>query len=111
MFNFLLYIKFGVIVFIYVVNDQMIDIYIDDDLKLVVMFKGVGVQDQNFGMKVFDFGNGCVCVIVMVNGRLLWFGLWQVDIFKKLYFGIIGLEDGVDDDYNDGIVFLNWLLG
>lgn len=28
-----------------------------------------------------------------------------------MYFGIVGLEDGVDDDYNDGIVFLNWLLG
>ncbi len=72
-------------------------------------FKGAGVQDQNLGTKVLDSGNGHV--IVTANGRPSRLGSRQVDIFKKSYFGIVGSEDGADDDYNDGIVFLNWPLG
>ncbi|OXI31248.1 fucose-binding lectin II [Burkholderia sp. AU16741] len=104
-------IKFGVTALAHAANDQTIDIYIDDDPKPAATFKGTGVQDQNLGTKVLDSGKGRVRVIVMANGRPSRLGSRQVDIFKKSYFGIVGSEDGADDDYNDGIVFLNWPLG
>lgn len=110
-FNLPPHVKFGVTALTNAANDQTIDIYIDDDPKPAATFKGAGVQDQNLGTKVLDSGNGRVRVIVMANGKPSRLGSRQVDIFKKSYFGIVGSEDGADDDYNDGIVFLNWPLG
>ncbi|WP_027810157.1 fucose-binding lectin II [Burkholderia cenocepacia] len=110
-FNLPPHIKFGVTALTHAANDQTIDIYIDDDPKPATTFKGAGAQGQNLGTKVLDSGNGRVRVIVMANGRPSRLGSRQVDIFKKSYFGIVGSEDGADDDYNDGIVFLNWPLG
>ena len=104
-------IKFGVTALTNAANDQTIDIYIDDNPKPAATFKGAGVQDQNLGTKVLDSGKGRVRVIVTVNGKPSRLGSRQVDIFKKSFFGIVGSEDGADDDYNDGIVFLNWPLG
>ncbi|MDR0241079.1 MAG: fucose-binding lectin II [Burkholderia sp.] len=104
-------IKFGVTALTNAANDQTIDIYIDDNPKPAATFKGAGVQDQNLGTKVLDSGKGRVRVIVTANGKPSRLGSRQVDIFKKSYFGIVGSEDGTDDDYNDGIVFLNWPLG
>ncbi|VWB35096.1 fucose-binding lectin II [Burkholderia lata] len=104
-------IKFGVTALTNAANDQTIDIYIDDNPKPAATFKGAGVQDQNHGTKVLDSGKGRVRVIVMANGKPSRLGSRQVDLFKKSYFGIVGSEDGADDDYNDGIVFLNWPLG
>ncbi|HEM7876270.1 fucose-binding lectin II [Burkholderia contaminans] len=104
-------IKFGVTALTNAANDQTIDIYVDDNPKPVATFKGAGVQDQNLGTKVLDSGKGRVRVIVMANGKPSRLGSRQVDLFKKSYFGIVGSEDGSDDDYNDGIVFLNWPLG
>ncbi|HDR9760918.1 TPA: fucose-binding lectin II [Burkholderia cepacia] len=104
-------IKFGVTALTNAANDQTIDIYVDDNPKPAATFKGAGAQDQNLGTKVLDSGKGRVRVIVMANGKPSRLGSRQVDIFKKSYFGIVGSEDGADDDYNDGIVFLNWPLG
>jgi len=104
-------IKFGVTALTNAANDQTIDIYVDDNPKPVATFKGAGVHDQNLGTKVLDSGKGRVRVIVMANGKPSRLGSRQVDLFKKSYFGIVGSEDGADDDYNDGIVFLNWPLG
>ena len=104
-------IKCGVTALTNAANDQTIDIYIDDNPKPAATFKGAGVQDQNLGTKVLDSGKGRVRVIVMANGKPSRLGSRQVDLFKKSYFGIVGSEDGTDDDYNDGIVFLNWPLG
>ncbi|WP_322027414.1 fucose-binding lectin II [Burkholderia sp. BCC1977] len=104
-------IKFGVTALTNAANDQTIDIYIDDNPKPAATFKGAGVQDQNLGTKVLDSGKGRVRVIVTANGKPSRIGSRQVDLFKKSYFGIVGSEDGTDDDYNDGIVFLNWPLG
>ncbi|WP_175956810.1 fucose-binding lectin II [Burkholderia sp. BCC0405] len=104
-------IKFGVTALTNAANDQTIDIYVDDNPKPVATFKGAGMQDQNLGTKVLDSGKGRVRVIVMANGKPSRLGSRQVDLFKKTYFGIVGSEDGTDDDYNDGIVFLNWPLG
>ncbi|WP_423395433.1 fucose-binding lectin II [Burkholderia sp. LMG 21824] len=104
-------VKFGVTALTNAANDQTIDIYVDDNPKPVATFKGAGVQDQNLGTKVLDSGKGRVRVIVMANGKPSRLGSRQVDLFKKTYFGIVGSEDGTDDDYNDGIVFLNWPLG
>ncbi|WP_241302080.1 fucose-binding lectin II [Burkholderia stabilis] len=110
-FNLPANIKFGVTALTNAANDQTIDIYIDDNPKPAATFKGAGVQDQNHGTKVLDSGKGRVRVIVTVNGKPSRLGSRQVDIFKKSFFGIVGSEDGTDDDYNDGIVFLNWPLG
>ncbi|TDA47314.1 fucose-binding lectin II [Burkholderia pyrrocinia] len=110
-FNLPANIKFGVTALTNASNDQTIDIYIDDNPKPAATFKGAGVQDQNLGTKVLDSGKGRVRVIVTVNGKPSRLGSRQVDIFKKSFFGIVGSEDGADDDYNDGIVFLNWPLG
>ncbi|MDN7586111.1 fucose-binding lectin II [Burkholderia seminalis] len=104
-------IKFGVTALTNAANDQTIDIYIDDNPKPAATFKGAGVQDQNLGTKVLDSGKGRVRVIVMANGKPSRLGSRQIDLFKKSFFGIVGSEDGADDDYNDGIVFLNWPLG
>ncbi|WP_272545198.1 fucose-binding lectin II [Burkholderia cepacia] len=104
-------IKFGVTALTNAANDQTIDIYVDDNPKPAATFKGAGAQDQNLGTKVLDSGKGRVRVIVMANGKPSRLGSRQVDIFKKSYFGIVGSEDGAADDYNDGIVFLNWPLG
>ena len=104
-------IKFGVTALTNAANDQTIDIYIDDNPKPAATFKGAGVHDQNLGTKVLDSGSGRVRVIVTANGKPSRIGSRQVDLFKKSYFGIVGSEDGADDDYNDGIVFLNWPLG
>ncbi|RQS52981.1 fucose-binding lectin II [Burkholderia sp. Bp8986] len=104
-------IKFGVTALTNAANDQTIDIYIDDNPKPAATFKGAGVQDQNLGTKVLDSGKGRVRVIVTANGKPSRIGSRQIDLFKKSYFGIVGSEDGTDDDYNDGIVFLNWPLG
>ncbi|AOJ00044.1 fucose-binding lectin II [Burkholderia sp. LA-2-3-30-S1-D2] len=103
--------RFGVTALTNAANDQTIDIYIDDNPKPAATFKGAGVEDQNLGTKVLDSGKGRVRVIVTVNGKPSRLGSRQVDLFKKSYFGIVGSEDGTDDDYNDGIVFLNWPLG
>ncbi|MGU3780342.1 fucose-binding lectin II [Burkholderia metallica] len=103
--------KFGVTALTNAANDQTIDIYIGDNPKPAATFKGAGEQDQNLGTKVLDSGNGRVRVIVTANGKPSRLGSRQVDLFKKSYFGIVGSEDGTDDDYNDGIVFLNWPLG
>ncbi|WP_069705902.1 fucose-binding lectin II [Burkholderia seminalis] len=104
-------IKFGVTALTNAANDQTIDIYIDDNPTPAATFRGAGVQDQNLGTKVLDSGKGRVRVIVMANGKPSRLGSRQVDLFKKSFFGIVGSEDGADDDYNDGIVFLNWPLG
>ncbi|RQT80847.1 fucose-binding lectin II [Burkholderia cepacia] len=104
-------IKFGVTALTNAANDQTIDIYVDDNPNPAATFKGAGAQDQNLGTKVLDSGKGRVRVIVMANGKPSRLGSRQVDIFKKSYFGIVGSEDGAADDYNDGIVFLNWPLG
>ena len=104
-------IRFGVTALTNAANDQTIDIYIGDNPKPAATFKGAGVEDQNLGTKVLDSGKGRVRVIVTVNGKPSRLGSRQVDLFKKSYFGIVGSEDGTDDDYNDGIVFLNWPLG
>ncbi|MCA8300743.1 fucose-binding lectin II [Burkholderia seminalis] len=104
-------IKFGVTALTNAANDQTIDIYIDDNPTPTATFRGAGVQDQNLGTKVLDSGKGRVRVIVMANGKPSRLGSRQVDLFKKSFFGIVGSEDGADDDYNDGIVFLNWPLG
>ncbi|KAG8150806.1 fucose-binding lectin II [Burkholderia catarinensis] len=104
-------IKFGVTALTNATHDQTIDIYIDDNPQPAATFKGAGAQDENLGTKVLDSGKGRVRVIVTANGKPSRLGSRQVDIFKKSYFGIIGSEDGTDDDYNDGIVFLNWPLG
>ncbi|RQR29915.1 fucose-binding lectin II [Burkholderia sp. Bp9142] len=104
-------IKFGVTALTNAANDQTIDIYIDDSPKPAATFKGAGVQDQNLGTKVLDSGKGRVRVIVTANGKPSRLGSRQVDLYKKSYFGIVGSEDGTDDDYNDGVVFLNWPLG
>ncbi|WP_105132045.1 fucose-binding lectin II [Burkholderia sp. BE12] len=111
LFNLPANIKFGVTALTNASNDQTIDIYVDDNPKPAATFKGAGVQDQNLGTKVLDSGKGRVRVIVTVNGKPSRLGSRQVDIFKKSFFGIVGSEDGADDDYNDGIVFLNWPLG
>ncbi|KWO47844.1 fucose-binding lectin II [Burkholderia sp. MSMB1459WGS] len=110
-FNLPANIKFGVTALTNAANDQTIDIYIDDNPKPAATFKGAGAQDQNLGTKVLDSGKGRVRVIVTANGKPSRLGSRQVDIFKKSFFGIVGSEDGADDDYNDGIVFLNWPLG
>lgn len=104
-------IKFGVTALTNAANDQTIDIYVDDNPNPAATFKGAGAQNQNLGTKVLDSGKGRVRVIVMANGKPSRLGSRQIDIFKKSYFGIVGSEDGADDDYNDGIVFLNWPLG
>ncbi|WP_053077569.1 fucose-binding lectin II [Burkholderia cepacia] len=110
-FNLPANIKFGVTALANAANEQTIDIYIDDNPKPAATFKGAGSHDENLGTKVLDSGKGHVRVIVTVNGKPSRLGSRQVDIFKKSYFGIVGSEDGTDDDYNDGIVFLNWPLG
>ncbi|KVL49766.1 fucose-binding lectin II [Burkholderia cepacia] len=110
-FNLPANIKFGVTALANAANEQTIDIYIDDNPKPAATFKGAGSHDENLGTKVLDSGKGRVRVIVTVNGKPSRLGSRQVDIFKKSYFGIVGSEDGTDDDYNDGIVFLNWPLG
>lgn len=110
-FNLPANIKFGVTALANAANEQTIDIYIDDNPKPAATFKGAGTHDENLGTKVLDSGKGRVRVIVTVNGKPSRLGSRQVDIFKKSFFGIVGSEDGTDDDYNDGIVFLNWPLG
>ncbi|WGY70489.1 fucose-binding lectin II [Burkholderia cepacia] len=109
-FNLPANIKFGVTALANAANEQTIDIYIDDNPKPAATFKGAGSHDENLGTKVLDSGKGRVRVVVTVNGKPSRLGSRQVDIFKKSYFGIVGSEDGTDDDYNDGIVFLNWPL-
>ncbi|AKM02569.1 fucose-binding lectin II [Burkholderia pyrrocinia] len=110
-FNLPANIKFGVTALANASNEQTIDIYIDDNPKPAATFKGAGSHDENLGTKVLDSSKGRVRVIVTVNGKPSRLGSRQVDIFKKSFFGIVGSEDGTDDDYNDGIVFLNWPLG
>ncbi|HEY4353473.1 MAG TPA: fucose-binding lectin II, partial [Paraburkholderia sp.] len=90
---------------------QTIDVYLDDNPKPAATFKGAGSQNENLQTQILNSGKGRVRVIVSANGKPSRLGSRQVDIFKKAYFGIVGSEDGTDDDYNDGIVVLNWPLG
>lgn len=99
--------KFSVTAFVNAANEQTIDIYVDNNPKPVTTFKGVGEQDENLNTSVLNYGNGRVRVIVRVTGKTSRLGSRKVDLFKNVYFGIVGSEDGTDD-YSDSLVNLNW---
>jgi len=99
--------KFSVTAFVNAANEQTIDIYVDNNPKPVTTFKGVGEQDENLNTSVLNYGNGRVRVIVRVTGKTSRLGSRKVDLFKNVYFGIVGSEDGTDD-YSDSLMNLNW---
>lgn len=103
--------RFGVTSLTNSAAEQTIDIYIDDNPKPAATFKGAGTQDENLGTRILDSGKGRVRVIVTANGKPSRLGSRQVALYQKAYFGIVGSEDGTDDDYNDGLVVLNWPRG
>ncbi|KAG8150845.1 hypothetical protein BFF94_025550 [Burkholderia catarinensis] len=104
-------IKFGVTTLVNAASEQTIDVYIDDNPKPAATFKGAGTQNENLNTQVLNSRKGRMRIIVTANGKPPWLGSRQVDLVKKAYFGIVGPEDGTDDDYNDGIVLPNWPPG
>jgi hypothetical protein len=104
-------ISFGVTALVNSASQQTIEVFVDDNPKPVATFQGSGTQDENLSTKIVNSGKGKVRVVVTANGKPSKIGSRQVDIFKKTYFGLVGTEDGTDNDYNDGIVVLNWPLG
>ena len=110
-FNLPANIAFGVTALVNAADQQTINVYVDDNQNPAATFQGSGTQDKNLQTQVLNSGKGKVRVVVSVNGKNSKLGSRQVDIFKKTYFGLVGSEDGTDDDYNDGLVVLNWPLG
>ena len=104
-------IAFGVTALVNSSAQQTINVYIDDNQSPAATFQGAGTQDKNLQTQILNSGKGNVRVVVSANGKQSKLGSRQVDIFKKTYFGLVGSEDGTDDDYNDGLVVLNWPLG
>ncbi|MET3244258.1 hypothetical protein ABIE53_001003 [Burkholderia sp. OAS925] len=90
---------------------QTISVYVDDNQSPAATFQGHGTQDKNLQTQVLNSGKGKVKVVVSANGKPSKLGSRQVDIFKKTFFGLVGSEDGTDNDYNDSLVVLNWPLG
>ncbi|CAN7740657.1 fucose-binding lectin II [Paraburkholderia sp. 22099] len=104
-------IAFGVTSLVNSAAEQTINVYIDDNQNPAATFQGNGTQDKNLQTQVLNSGKGKVRVVVSANGKTSKVGSRQVDIFKKTYFGLVGSEDGTDNDYNDSLVVLNWPLG
>jgi hypothetical protein len=104
-------IAFGVTSLVNSAAQQTINVYVDDNPSPAATFEGNGTQDKNLQTQVLKSGKGKVRVVVSANGKNSKIGSRQVDIFKKTYFGLVGSEDGTDDDYNDSLVVLNWPLG
>nr|WKF59282.1 hypothetical protein HUO10_003791 [Paraburkholderia busanensis] len=104
-------IRFGVTVLVNSAAEQTVKVFVDDPANPSATFKGAGVDDKNLQTQIINSGKGKVHVVVEANGKQSKLGSRQVDIFKKTYFGLVGSEDGGDDDYNDALVILNWPLG
>ncbi|MFM0552154.1 fucose-binding lectin II [Paraburkholderia sediminicola] len=102
---------FGVTVLVNSAAVQTVSVYVDDASKPSATFTGSGTKDRNLQTQILNSGKGSVRVIVEANGKQSKLGSRQVDIFQKAYFGLVASEDGTDDDYNDGLVILNWPLG
>jgi hypothetical protein len=101
-------------------NPQRVDVYIGNENKARATFHGQSLHDGNMGTQVLNSGpDGNVKIVVTVSGggdgRPSKLASRQVDIQPKggktVYFGLLGSEDGTDNDYNDSIVILNWPLG
>lgn len=110
-FNLPANIAFGVTALVNSAAEQTIAVYVDDNPTPAATFQGNGTQDKNLQTQVLNSGKGKVKVVVSANGKPSKLGSRQVDIFKKTYFGLVGSEDGTDNDYNDSLVVLNWPLG
>ena len=104
-------IAFGVTALVNSSAQQTITVYVDDNQNPAATFERNGTQDKNLQTQILNSGKGKVRVVVSANGRTSKLGSRQIDIFKKTYFGLVGAEDGTDDDYNDSLVVLNWPLG
>jgi len=110
-FNLPANIAFGVTALVNSAAEQTITVYLDDNQTPAATFQGNGTQDKNLQTQVLNSGKGKVKVVVSANGKPSKLGSRQVDLFKKTYFGLVGSEDGTDNDYNDSLVVLNWPLG
>ncbi|RDK01650.1 hypothetical protein DLM46_16455 [Paraburkholderia lacunae] len=102
---------FGVTVLVNSAAVQTVSVFVDDASKPSATFTGSGTNDRNLQTQILNSGKGHVRVIVEANGKQSKLGSRQVDIFQKAYFGLVASEDGTDNDYNDGLVILNWPLG
>ncbi|MDH6146405.1 MULTISPECIES: fucose-binding lectin II [Paraburkholderia] len=102
---------FGVTVLVNSAAVQTVSVFVDDASKPSATFTGSGTSDRNLQTQILNSGKGRVHVIVEANGKQSKLGSRQVDIFQKAYFGLVASEDGTDNDYNDGLVILNWPLG
>ncbi|MFM0527402.1 fucose-binding lectin II [Paraburkholderia strydomiana] len=103
--------SFGVTALVNSSAQQTIAVYVDDNQNPAATFQANGTQDKNLQTQVLNSGKGKVKVVVSANGKPSKLGSRQVDIFKKTFFGLVGSEDGTDNDYNDSLVVLNWPLG
>lgn len=87
------------------------EIVISVDGAPVARFAGSGTNNKHLGSSVFNSGSGHVSVKISAAGRPSKVTGAQMILMNKLNFVTIGSEDAGDNDYNDGIVILNWPLG
>ncbi|MFM0669493.1 fucose-binding lectin II [Paraburkholderia sediminicola] len=104
--------RFGVTGLVNSAAAQEIDVFIGDDPKPHTLTGKPGTQDGQMGTIILESdATGHVRLTVTANGKQSKLMSRQVDLNQTIYFGLLGAEDGTDNDYNDCIAILNWPLG
>lgn len=89
-------------------NIQGIQILVDGEVKATFTGNGCAV---NLGSQIINSGTGAVQVKVEAKGTTSDMVSAQLILTNKLNMAIVGSEDSVDKDYNDGIAILYWPIG
>jgi hypothetical protein len=104
--------RFGVTGLVNSATPQEIAVFIGDNPKPYTLTGKPGTQDGQMGTVILESDStGVVRLTVTANGKQSKVMSRQVDLNQTIYFGLLGSEDGNDNDYNDCLAILNWPLG
>ncbi|KAA1175378.1 fucose-binding lectin II [Photorhabdus heterorhabditis] len=89
------------------IHQQTIKVYIDDRLVDTLASKGI---DNLIGTKIYKSGTGKVCFEITGNRKPSKLRYFDNTLDGKPGTAIIGVENGINDNYNDTVLMLNWPL-
>ncbi|MBN3851907.1 MULTISPECIES: fucose-binding lectin II [unclassified Paraburkholderia] len=88
---------------------QEVKLYIGDSKEPAWTYAG-NSKDEVRGT-ILNSGEGNLRVEVFANGKKSATDGRLAPLSKRTWFGILASEDGVDTDYNDSCVVLQWPIG
>ncbi|KAA1175377.1 fucose-binding lectin II [Photorhabdus heterorhabditis] len=89
------------------IHQQTIKVYIDDRLVDTLASKGI---DNLIGTKIYKSGTGKVCFEITGNRKPSKLRYFDNTLDGKPGTAIIGVENGINNNYNDTVLMLNWPL-